>query len=239
MAEAMFALYNGSPYENQLLQVMTELSKTTDHLNKMNRIKDNLVKVAENLIGHIKNLQELIQQRENERIYYDHYRVKLANMEKEGKGSSSTDPDLQSKYARNQSKFDQAKSKFELLSTQLNEDLVKIENRVEKVKTDLTFKFSKEVQMKLYKEMNQVFFRLRDIEGEMVEKAHLELVKKQEFEKKEQEAQEKAQRALDDEHGGQLDKYSDPKYLAKFGTGSNPYGQSNDQDNYGGQDNDQ
>ena len=30
MAEAMFALYNGSSYEPQLLQVMTELSRTQD-----------------------------------------------------------------------------------------------------------------------------------------------------------------------------------------------------------------
>lgn len=73
---------------------MNELSRTSDHLNKMTRIKDNLVKVADNLIGHIKNLQELIQKRENERIYYDHYRVKLADMEKEGKESSSADPEL-------------------------------------------------------------------------------------------------------------------------------------------------
>ena len=94
MSEAMFALYNQSPYEAQVLQVMNELSRTSDHLNKMTRIKDNLVKVADNLIGHIKNLQELIQKRENERIYYDHYRVKLADMEKEGKESSSADPEL-------------------------------------------------------------------------------------------------------------------------------------------------
>lgn len=75
--------------------------------------------------------------------------------------------------------------------------------------------------MKMYNEMNQVFFKLRDIEGEMVEQAHIELVKKKELEKKEQEAFDKAQRALDDEHGGTLDKYNDPKYLAKFGAFGN------------------
>ena len=94
MAEAMFALYNGSPYEMQMLQVMTELAKTTEQLSRMNRIKDNLLKVADNILGHIKNLQELIEKRESERIYYDHYRVKLASMEKEGKESTSSDPEV-------------------------------------------------------------------------------------------------------------------------------------------------
>ena len=117
MAESMFALYNGSPYESQLLQVMTELSKTTDQLNRMTKIKDNLQKVADNLLGHIKNLQALVEKRENERVYYDHYRNKLSEMEKKGKEGSSVSPEMQQKYARNQTKFDDTKSKFELLST--------------------------------------------------------------------------------------------------------------------------
>lgn len=77
-----------------MLQVMTELAKTTEQLSRMNRIKDNLLKVADNILGHIKNLQELIEKRESERIYYDHYRVKLASMEKEGKESTSSDPEV-------------------------------------------------------------------------------------------------------------------------------------------------
>lgn len=71
--------------------------------------------------------------------------------------------------------------------------------------------------MKLYKEMNSVFFKLRDIEGEMVETAHIEFVKKQEQDRKDQEVHDKAVRAVTDEHGGTLDKYNDPKYLAGLG----------------------
>lgn len=132
------------------------------------------------MVGHITNLQEIVEQRENERVYYDHYRTKLTKMEKSGGESTSVDPEAQEKYARNQSKFDQTKSKFELLSTQLNEEILKVESRIERVTVDLTFKFSKEVQLAFYREMNQVFFKLRDVESEMVETAHTELLKKQE-----------------------------------------------------------
>ena len=180
----------------------------------MQRIKDNLLKVSQNVVGHIKNLQETVQKREEERVFYDHYRAKLTKMEKAGGESTSADPEAQQKYARNQSKFDQTKSKFELLSTQLNEELQKIETRIERVTVDLTFKFSKEVQLAFYREMNQVFFRLRDIESEMVDQAHLELVKKREQEQKAKDSAAKAQRAVDGEYGGSLDKYNDPNYLA-------------------------
>ena len=59
----------------------------------MVRIKENLEKVSKNAIGHIKNLEELIETREKERVFYDHYRTKLAKMEKPGKESSSQNPD--------------------------------------------------------------------------------------------------------------------------------------------------
>ena len=101
----------------------------------------------------------------------------------------------------------------------MNEEIVKVEARIERVTVDLTFKFSKEVQLAFYRDMNQVFFKLRDIESEMVETAHTELLKKQDQEKKEEESAARAHHALNDAHGGALDKYNDPKYLAGIGGG--------------------
>ena len=119
-------------------------------------------------------------------------------MEKPGKESTSTNPDDQQKYARNQSKFDQTKCKFELLSTQLNNDIQKIDQKIEKVFVDLTFKFSKEIQLTIYRDMNQVFYRLRHIESEMVDKAHEELTKQKAREQREIEDKRRAEQNIND-----------------------------------------
>ena len=73
-------------------------------------------------------------------------------------------------------KFDQAKQTFEELTNQVNEKLLKVESKIELVTLDLAPKFSKEVQLGLYRDMNQVFFKLKNIEGEMIDIAHSELM---------------------------------------------------------------
>ena len=73
-------------------------------------------------------------------------------------------------------KFDQAKQTFEELTNQVNEKLLKVESKIELVTLDLTLKFSKEVELGLYRDMNQVFFKLKNIEGEMIDIAHSELM---------------------------------------------------------------
>ena len=80
----MFKIYNASVYESQILQLMTELSKMKGQLDRFQKIKDNLLKNAGSCVGHIKQLGETIEKRENERVYYDHYRQKISKMEKPG-----------------------------------------------------------------------------------------------------------------------------------------------------------
>ena len=74
-------------------------------------------------------------------------------MEKDGIASSNDDA-KQEKYARNQCKFDQSKYKFDELTRTLNEQLDKVEGKVERVIVDLTLKFTKQVQFNLFKDMN-------------------------------------------------------------------------------------
>ena len=47
-------------------------------------IKKNLEKVANIVLEKIKDLQTFTEQREEERVYFDHYRTKLEKMEKPG-----------------------------------------------------------------------------------------------------------------------------------------------------------
>lgn len=56
----------------------------------MQQIKDNLLKVAKIVIDKIVDLQSSVDKREAERVYYDHYRNKVEEMEKPGKESTSS-----------------------------------------------------------------------------------------------------------------------------------------------------
>jgi hypothetical protein len=71
----------------------------------MGKIKDNLIKVSSSVLEKIKEVQDTANKREEERVYYDHYRNKLNKMEKPGGEASSSEPEKHEKYIRNQSKF--------------------------------------------------------------------------------------------------------------------------------------
>ena len=64
----------------------------------MTKIKDNLEKVANIVVDKIKDFLETLEKRNEERVYFDHYRTKLNKM---GKESGSANIDEQEKYARN------------------------------------------------------------------------------------------------------------------------------------------
>ena len=61
----------------------------------------------------------------------------------------------------------------------MNDVLTKTESKVDRVIIDLTLKFSKEIQLNLFKDVNQTFHRLKNIEGEMIEIAHTEMLNEQ------------------------------------------------------------
>ena len=68
---------------------MHELGKTKDKIERMQKIKDNLAKVAEHVQQRIRDLKEACDKREEERLQFDHYRNKVNEMEKAGKQSTS------------------------------------------------------------------------------------------------------------------------------------------------------
>ena len=64
IADSMFVLYQGSPYEPSIQTVMQELARGKEQIEKMEKIKGNLVKVATIVLDKIKELLALIQSRE-------------------------------------------------------------------------------------------------------------------------------------------------------------------------------
>ena len=145
MVEALVMLYVGSPYEQELNEVRGELMNHQSMLARMVKIKENLVKVSDNLLSKISEMQELVTARETERTGYDHYRNKVAKMEQPGGDSTSGDATAQERYSRNQAKLDKARATFETQTQKLEFLLEKAEEKLEKVLTDLTLRFAKEV----------------------------------------------------------------------------------------------
>ena len=60
IADSMFVLYNATPYEPSIQVVMNELVKGQEQIEKMEKIKGNLVKVACIVLEKIKELLDLI-----------------------------------------------------------------------------------------------------------------------------------------------------------------------------------
>jgi hypothetical protein len=64
--------------------------------------------VSSLVLEKIKTLNEKVKEREDVRVKYDHYRIKVSKMQKEGRAESN-DMSKQEKFSRNQCKFDEHK----------------------------------------------------------------------------------------------------------------------------------
>lgn len=178
----------------------------------MQKVKENMFRNGRIVIDKIQEIKKLIKDREEARAAYDHYRSKLTDMEKPGKQSSSSDPKDQEQYTRNVSKFDNAKVQFEELTKNVGERLTKAEDKIERVILDLTLKFSKQIQMQFFKDMNNSFFKLKDVEAEMIDIAHQEYLREQERQRQGEQKAGQLAKTENDQFRGELDKWSRPAH---------------------------
>ena len=147
----------GSNYEDEIARVERELAKHQQTIDRMYKIKDNLVGVSDRVLEKISNINELNAKREEFRDMFDHYRNKVAKMEAPGGESTSSDPVALEKYTRNQTKLDDSRTQFEISTTDMNQLLDKTEEKLHKVMIDLTIRFSKEIQLDFFSKMKQTF----------------------------------------------------------------------------------
>lgn len=173
MSNALQVLYENSEYCMQVNQVQYEVVKLDAKVKKIQKLKGSLVEVTQRVFTKIKELDTTIEKYEEVRLQYDHYRNKLNKLQKEGYNQANDDA-KQEKFARTQIKFDQTKYEFDNLNTDFKDLLDKAEDRCERVLIDLTLKFSKQMQLNLFNEVNQVFNKLKHIEQEMVQIAFSE-----------------------------------------------------------------
>lgn len=95
------------------------------------------------------------------RIFFDHYRYKLDGLEKGEKQSE--------KLSRNKTKFITAKTNFDASNKRTNDLIQSIIEQCDKVMVNMTVRFSKEIQLKWYEEMRDIYQTTESLEEQMVE----------------------------------------------------------------------
>ena len=117
LGNTLFICYSDSLYENLMLKIRENLKTNQDLAQRNIAIGANLQRVVNVIVDTHKQLKLFAAQREECRIYYDHYRLKIQDLEAQARkqpdqGRDASSP-LNAKLYRNQAKFATAKQNFE------------------------------------------------------------------------------------------------------------------------------
>lgn len=82
------AIYAGTPYAHLMYDVDNVLKASNKIRNKNEAILTNLKRVVELVTKSIADLKNIVKEREDARVFFDHYRVKIQNLGKK----QSSDP---------------------------------------------------------------------------------------------------------------------------------------------------
>lgn len=151
-----------------MLKVRENLKTNQDLAQRNIAIGANLQRVVNVIVDTHKQLKAFAAQREECRIFYDHYRLKLQDLEANARsqpdqGRDASNP-LNAKLYRNQAKFTTAKQNFEGANRRADEMIQQIMEKSDQVLVNLSVKFTKEVQLQWYQEMQRVFSNMENIE---------------------------------------------------------------------------
>ena len=103
--------YEDSPYARVMSEVQEKLRFVTDMKDKNQRIGIQLRNAKDNILNDLKTVTELCKKREEDRIYYDHYRRKLESLIKSTRESQN---DYGPKASKENEKLERNKEKFAL-----------------------------------------------------------------------------------------------------------------------------
>ncbi|CDW71342.1 UNKNOWN [Stylonychia lemnae] len=171
-AHEMFGLTLNMIYENTPFQFYTQqvnmIVKDSSHIkNKLINMNKNFNRMCEVVSGLHRLLKGLEKDREKARVAFDHYRIKVKDLEKSHMKSS--DPKKLDKFSRNRGKFDMAKQTFNSENAKLEQQIDQIRDKIDVILNQLIFKFSKDVEAEFYHQINLQFSKLKDMEEKMRE----------------------------------------------------------------------
>lgn len=124
-------------------------------------------RTSEQCLAQIQELRVSAGKRENARVFFDHYRAKISKLEKTH--AQAPNSLKQEKYQRNLRKYNEAKQRFEEAGEATGKLLDQVQAKMEFALNEVCFKFTQQVELRFYAEMNQVYSGLHNFEERMRE----------------------------------------------------------------------
>lgn len=128
LGEALAILYGESAFRVYAVEVGRTLAQSMQLRNKVEVLSTNVKRQCEQTLEKVAELKTAASERESARVFFDHYRSKIAKLEKTHR--STTDMKKLEVYNRNVLKNKAAREKFEIENRRLNEILDLVSARV-------------------------------------------------------------------------------------------------------------
>jgi len=168
--------YKETIYEKLFEQVERDMSQNKLMCDRNNKLIAEQKVQIQNLALKRKLVMEAAERREEKRTWYDHYRVKTQELKakEDGKrsGFNCGPSGDREKIIRNMDKLAKAETEFKLENANLDKLVKEIHTLANNVLNELTIRFTVQVQLEYYEQMDRVFSKVKDLEMKMAELAY-------------------------------------------------------------------
>ena len=140
LGECLQLLYGDSAFRYYIIEVSKAIAQSQQLRFKIEALQSNLKRLSTQTDAQIKEMRTTATVREDARVFYDHYRGKVAKLEKGN--AQPSDSKKQEKYQRNLKKLEDARTRYEKENRKLNELLESSQIKIEFILNEVTFKFT-------------------------------------------------------------------------------------------------
>lgn len=170
LGKSLVLLYDQSALQFYIHSVNAVLQEGEHARNKVEMMQKNAKRLVDLLAKLVEQMKALEKEREEARVLFDHYRNKMAKLEKTH--MKAPEPKKVQKYERNLQKFEAAKARFSERKRALELLMDQIREKSEVIIDQIVFKFSREVEAEFYRQISAQFDKLQDMEEQMREAAN-------------------------------------------------------------------
>jgi predicted nucleic acid-binding Zn-ribbon protein len=165
LGEMLTQLYGESAFRLYITEVGRWLAQTSVLRHKIESLQTTVRRMTEQTTQQVAQMKVLASERHTSRVFYDHYRGKVAKLERTH--GNTSDAKKHEKYTRNQNKYREARNKYEKDNRQLMDLLEAVTTKIEVILGEVCFRFTQEVEVQFYAEIARVFAGLSDFEERM------------------------------------------------------------------------
>lgn len=176
MGQTMRVCYKETIYERLFEQVESDMAQNKLMCDRNNKLLAEQKVQIQNIAMKRKLVMDAAERREEKRCWYDHYRVKTqelkAKEDKQRSGISCGPGGDREKIIRNMDKLAKADTEFKIENANVDKLVKEIHTLANTVLNELTIRFTVQVQLEYYEQMDRVFGKVKDLEMKMAELAY-------------------------------------------------------------------